>query len=303
MDNNLPAKGGPGSGGKNFLTTLIFALLAFGVFWYWPKIELWFAKSPQLLQLQQTNQNLENLKQQVVTGGALRGPQNVPNAFLTRAGTVNFTNQARRQNGNLAALSENQKLDQDAQSKLRDMFARQYFEHISPDGKGPSDQAKAIGYEYVIIGENLALGNFKDDQALVTAWMNSPGHRANILNVKYQDIGVAVGKGIFQGQSTWLAVQEFGKPLSSCPAIDANLKNQIDGLNSDVDALTSQLQALKSQIDVIPEPQSQAEVDSFNQKVAQYNSLVKIFNNKVDLLKQATSDYNAQVRQFNLCAS
>jgi uncharacterized protein YkwD len=288
---------------RKSLGTIIFILLALAAFWYWPKIEFWLAKGPQLLQVAQTNSTLENLKQQVLTGGALRGTENAPDAYLTRAGTINFTNQARQNNGNLPALTENQKLDQDAQNKLKDMFARQYFEHVSPDGKGPADQAATVGYQYVIIGENLALGNFKNDAALVEAWMNSPGHRANILNVKYQEIGVAVGKGAFEGKTVWLAVQEFGKPLSSCPAIDQNLKNQIVSLKGDVDSITPQLQDLKNQIDGTPEPKTHAEVDAYNQLVARYNALVKIFNNKVDALKQATDAYNAQVQQFNLCAS
>ncbi len=270
---------------------------------FWPQLESLVKKSPQLVQIIQNNQAVQDLKQQVLNGGALRGTQDSPDAFLTRAGVINFTNQARQQNGNLPPLIENQKLDQDAQNKLADMFARQYFEHVSPDGKGPADQAKAAGYQYVIIGENLALGNFKDDAALVDAWMNSPGHRANILNIKYQEIGAAVGQGQFEGKQTWLAVQEFGKPLSSCPQVDAVLKSQIDSLKSDVDSILPQLQALKSQIDSSPEPQNQQQANQYNQLVAQYNDLVNIYNNKVDLLKQDTGQYNAGVQAFNACAS
>ena len=65
----------------------------------------------------------------------------------------------------------------------------------------------------------------------MTAWMNSPGHRANILNPHFQEIGVAVGKGMYEGHETWIAVQSFGMPLSACPASDANLKIKIDANN------------------------------------------------------------------------
>src|SRR6185369_15716694 len=117
----------------------------------------------------------------------------------------------------LPALKENALLDKAAKKKLDDMFAQQYFEHINPQGKGPSDLAKSVGYDYIAIGENLALGNFKNDAELVQAWMDSPGHRANILNKQYTEIGVAVGQGTYEGKKTWLAVQEFGRPTSSCP--------------------------------------------------------------------------------------
>lgn len=270
---------------------------------YWPQVKFWSAQAPKLANFIQNQPAVSALKQQVLTGGALRGTDDSPSAFLTRSGTINFTNQARQKNGNLQALKENLKLDQAAQSKLQDMFARQYFEHQSPDGKGPADLAKAAGYSYVVIGENLALGNFKDDQALVTAWMNSPGHRANILNVKYEEIGVAVGKGMFEGKTTWLAVQEFGKPLSSCPQVDSNLKQQLDSLKGDVDMILPQLDTLKKQIDSTSNPQSQAEADAYNKIVADYNALVKNYNNKVDLLKQITATYNDMVQKFNLCAS
>jgi uncharacterized protein YkwD/uncharacterized protein YukE len=284
-----------------FLIILIFSIGAAQK--YWPQIKSLVGKSPQLLQVVQNNPAVEALKQDVINGGALRGTENAPDAYLTRAGTINITNQMRRQNGNLSALTENTLLDQDAQKKLQDMFARQYFEHVSPSGLGPADQAKAIGYQYAIIGENLALGNFKNDASLLDAWMNSPGHRANILNAKYQDIGVAVGKGVFEGKTTWLAVQEFGRPLSSCPLVDPNLKSQINSLKNDVDAITPQLQTLKSQLNATPDPQNQSQVDAYNQLVAQYNALVKDYNNKVDMLKTVTNSYNNLVQLFNACAS
>lgn len=288
---------------KKSFFTIVVIILAVGVLIYRDQIKLWFAKGPQLAQLIQNNQTVQNIQQQVLNGGALRGTQDSPDAHLTMAGVINYTNLARQQNGGLPALIENSKLDLDAEHKLNDMFARQYFEHVSPDGKGPSDQAKAAGYQYVIIGENLALGNFKDDNALVEAWMNSPGHRANILNVKFQEIGVAVGQGEFEGRKVWLAVQEFGKPLSSCPGVDSVLKSQIDSLKSDVDSITPQLQSLKSQIDQSPPPQNQAQADAYNNLVSQYNALVNIYNNKVDALKQDTNQYNAEVQAFNVCAS
>lgn len=243
-----------------------------------------------------------NFEQTVFSPKPLRGPaQSSPSGSLTRAGVILWTNRNREQNGGLAPLKENAKLDAAAQVKLKDMFARQYFEHVSPDGNGPAELAKQQGYSYVLIGENLALGDYKDDQALLTAWMNSPGHRANILKPQYQDIGVAVGKGMYEGQETWLAVQEFGKPSSSCPAVDSNLKLEMDSLSAESSQLAEQIKTQKAQIDS-ENPQTQSEIDAYNKQVAAYNDLVHIYNNKVDQLKMDTTTYNAQVAAFNACA-
>ena len=249
-----------------------------------------------------TNSSLSGINgSNISTPGPLRASEDNPGAQLTSAGVFYWTNENRRQNGSLPPLRENDVLDAMANSKLKDMFDQQYFEHISPDGKGPAQLANQFHYDYVMIGENLALGNFKNDEGLLTAWMNSPGHRANILNTRYDEIGIAVGKGMFEGRETWLAVQEFGKPKSDCPAINPSLKAQIDSLNSDIKDLNSSLQMEKAKLDSM-NPKSQAEIDSYNQEVANYNNLVHIFNNKLDQVKELTNLYNSQVAAFNLCA-
>ena len=245
--------------------------------------------------------NLKTIKQEVNTSGPLRGQTGqAASAWLTRAGTIDQTNLQRVQN-NLPALKENRLLDQAAQKKLQDMFAGQYFEHISPQGIGPAELAKAVNYEYVAIGENLALGNYKNDKDLVNAWMNSPGHRANILNTKYQEIGVAVGKGVFEGQETWLAVQEFGKPASACPSVDSALKDRIQSLRDEVAAMEQQVNAMKAELSNPGDIKDKQAADAYNQKVAEYNALVNSYNNKVDQLKALTAQYNDQVNAYNAC--
>ena len=82
------------------------------------------------------------------------------------------TNAERKAVASLPALKENAELDKSAAAKVADLFAKQYFEHESPDGKGPSDLALAAGYKYAIIGENLAEGNFESDQAVMDAWLS-----------------------------------------------------------------------------------------------------------------------------------
>ncbi len=237
---------------------------------------------------------------EISTGGALRAMFDAPNSHLTGEGVLNWTNSHREELG-LSPLVLNDKLSLAAQNKVEDMFKNGYFEHISPSGKGPDYLAQAVGYEYAIIGENLALGNYKDDQALVKAWMDSPGHRANILNARYSEIGIWVGEGMFENKKVWLAVQEFGKPASKCPAIDENKKSQIESYKSEAVGLEFQIQQAKLELDSFSEPQSQAELDAYNEKVRAYNSLVKFYNNKLDIIKQLTESYNLEVRAFNEC--
>src|SRR3989344_4832623 len=190
------------------------------------------------------------VEKNVVAPGPLRVLVQAPTtSALSILGVIEHTNIERAQNGGLPALVENYTLNRDAQMKVDDMFAKQYFEHVSPIGVGPADLAKAVGYAYVIVGENLALGDFGSDEKLVTAWMNSPGHRANILNSHYQEIGVAVGKGIYEGRETWLAVQSFGMPLSACPTIDAQIKTQIENNNMQIAMERAQIDTKKAQIE------------------------------------------------------
>jgi uncharacterized protein YkwD len=226
----------------------------------------------------------------------LRNTDNPAKSNLTRTGVMAQTNLQRRSNG-LAGLKGNAFLDKDAEMKLKDMFTQQYFEHISPEGVAPSDLAQKAGYKYIIVGENLALGNFVDDKALVEAWMNSPGHRANILNKRYQEIGVAVGKGIFNGQTTWLAVQSFGTPQSACPGADAGIKRQIEENQVQITQLMTALTALKNKL----EQNNYATREDYNRDADRYNSLVSTFNSLVETTKQLISQYNAQVQKLNEC--
>jgi uncharacterized protein YkwD len=280
---------------KVFIALAILA--AAGVLFYYRfSIERIFRKLPDIAE----TPVVQTISQDISAPPPLVSQSNNPNSSLTKEGVIAWTNNNRRENGNLPALKENTLLDKAAELKLADLFKQQYFEHVNPQGVGPGDLAKEVGYNFIAEGENLALGNFADDQDLLTAWMNSPGHRANILNPKYQEIGVAVGQGIYQGQKTWIAVQEFGRPASSCPSVDANLMSEINSQQAEIGQMEPQVTALKSQIDSA-NPQTQSQYDAYNQMVAQYNNLVAIYNNNVDTLKLITNQYNAEVSAFNAC--
>ena len=220
---------------------------------------------------------------------------------LTVPGVLNWTNVARNQNG-LEGLSESLMLDRVASARLKDLFAKQYFDHNSPTGETPGDVAAKVGYQFINFGENIAMGYYADDQALVDAWMKSPHHRENILQPRFQEIGIAVGEGWFKGKLTWIAVQNFGRPLSACPQPDSTLKARVDAKVVELDLLRGQGEGLRAQL-ASSTPVTQAEVDTYNQTVAQYNSLVPQINALVDELKTLTDTYNAQVATTNRCMS
>lgn len=120
---------------------------------------------------------------------------------------------SQRANLGLPPLKYNAVLSQSAQQKAQDMFANNYWSHDSPQGKTPWSFFKAVGYKYLVAGENLAK-DFYDTDSMLEAWMKSPTHRANIISDKYQEIGIGVVNGILGGVKTTLVVQHFATPLN-----------------------------------------------------------------------------------------
>ena len=98
-----------------------------------------------------------------------------------------------REKAGLTPLSANRALTEAAQAKANDMLKNDYFAHTSPTGVDPWYWIKKEGYQYKAAGENLAI-NFTSAKEQHSAWMNSSSHRDNILNGRYQEIGVAVVK-------------------------------------------------------------------------------------------------------------
>ncbi|MEY9873779.1 uncharacterized protein YkwD [Streptacidiphilus sp. MAP12-33] len=119
------------------------------------------------------------------------------------AAVLALVNTARAQHG-CGALSASPALTELAQSFSREMAARGFFSHTDPDGHTPWDRARALGITN-LGGENIARGQQTPD-AVMTAWLNSPGHRANILDCAYHSLGV----GVFYGAGGPWWTQDFG---------------------------------------------------------------------------------------------
>jgi uncharacterized protein YkwD len=120
---------------------------------------------------------------------------------------------AARSTHNEPALEINDKLTAAAQAKANDMAKRNYWSHVTPDGKQPWMFMVNAGYEYEAAGENLAYG-FGSSDDVVTAWMNSAEHRANILNAAYRDVGFATANvANYQGHGAETVIVAFyGEP-------------------------------------------------------------------------------------------
>ena len=116
---------------------------------------------------------------------------------------VELLNADRAKNG-LSALKTNSQLTSLAGNYAQDMIDRNFFAHNNPEGQTPFDRMKNAGISYTYAGENLAINN--NVTAAETAFMNSSGHRANILNKNYTEVGVGVR---YNSNGSAYVVQEF----------------------------------------------------------------------------------------------
>ncbi|TCC39863.1 CAP domain-containing protein [Kribbella sindirgiensis] len=132
-----------------------------------------------------------------------------PTSGPAEAQVLDLTNQERAKAG-CGPLRTNKSLTQAAEAHAADMVARHYFAHDSLDGRSPFDRMKAAGFRGGAMAENIAVG-YTTAAAVVKGWMNSAGHRANILNCGYTMIGIGYDSGQVKpdwGNGSW--VQDFG---------------------------------------------------------------------------------------------
>jgi len=151
---------------------------------------------------------------------AVRAPDHQTEAALeflpeVEKGIFRLTNQVRRQEG-LPTLTWDPALARAARRHSADMLLRGYFQHESPEGRTPRERLSAAApYELTVTGENLwgtrssqPLDPERLPRIIVESWLASPGHRANLLNPAFTDLGVGVAR---QG-TTLRATQVFGAP-------------------------------------------------------------------------------------------
>ncbi len=142
----------------------------------------------------------------VVDDSSTNGAQQ---ASQTEQEVLDLTNEERTDRG-LGQLSWDEKLAAAAQAHAEDMADRNYFDHYSPEGENVADRIIDQGYTYLTAGENIAYGQTSASQVM-DGWMNSEGHRANILNEYFTELGVGIASNS-SGRIYW--VQVFGTPMN-----------------------------------------------------------------------------------------
>ncbi|HEV7655172.1 MAG TPA: CAP domain-containing protein [Mycobacteriales bacterium] len=143
-------------------------------------------------------------------GSPPSAPTTAPGSGGVTAQVVALTNAERAKVG-CGALTVNGTLTAVAQAHSQDMGDHNYFDHNSQDGKSPFDRMTAAGYRFSTAAENIAAGQ-RTPQDVMTSWMNSPGHKANILNCALHQIGVGYAT-VSGSQYGVYWTQDFGTPL------------------------------------------------------------------------------------------
>lgn len=136
-------------------------------------------------------------------------------AAVISAVLVDLTNEHRVQN-NQSPLAVNPLLEKAAMLKAKDMATNEYFAHTSPTGVTPWQWFSKAGYLFTYAGENLAI-NFSESSDVENAWIASPTHHANLISTKFDETGIAVYDGVYQGRPTTFVVQLFGKRPTAKP--------------------------------------------------------------------------------------
>jgi uncharacterized protein YkwD len=119
-------------------------------------------------------------------------------------------NAARRAAG-VRPLATDPRLAAAAQAHAQDMLARAYYDHETPEGQTPRERVESTGYLAHKVGENIAEGQFSVEEVM-SGWLGSSGHRRNLLDPEFRDLGVGLAVGRFEDRLRILWVQEFAVP-------------------------------------------------------------------------------------------
>ncbi|RAV08914.1 hypothetical protein DQG23_40315 [Paenibacillus contaminans] len=144
---------------------------------------------PQQPQTQPQPQQPQTQTQQPQQPQQPASPQQSGDSAKYAQQVLDIVNQERSKAG-LKPLTMNDKLSKVAMAKAQDMYNNNYFDHQSPTYGSPFDMMKSFGVTYNSAGENIAKGQSSPSEVM-NQWMNSPGHRANILNSGFTQIGIA----------------------------------------------------------------------------------------------------------------
>ncbi len=202
------------------------------------------------------------------------------------------------------------------------MLEKQYFAHVSPTGEQAYDIAQKVGYGYRIIAENIAAGLFYTNRKVVDGWMQSPGHRKNILSAQVREMGASVIKGRMNGDDTWVSVQIFGLqslpvPEKSCTPPSRELLREIEAKRAELGSLGERLTALRQELDAERDSIEQerktahgdpgrnddltAKIRAYNEKTGLYNQSLAEIKARGPVLDSMADEYNRAARTYRDC--
>lgn len=232
-------------------------------------------------------------------------------ADVSKVALAEMANQERLSLG-LNPLKENALLNRAAEMKAQDMLNKGYFSHQSPNGTPPWFWFKKSGYQYKVAGENLGIG-FLDSQEIHQAWLDSPSHKANIINPYYQEIGIAVIEGKFQGSPVTVVVQLFGSAKKAKPAVavvraPSTISPKVDQILEIVTSSNAQSQVLSAATTAEPEKTAAviseaSDITLAEQPAASVPEAIITKQNapiKFAVLKFLDSNYSALAQRLNL---
>ena len=217
---------------------------------------------------------------------------------LTSDNIIWYTNYYRDQH-HLPPLTLSPQLRDSAYHKSLDMFRYQYFDHYRPNnGLGFDNFIDNQKYDFIKIGENLAMGDFTTSKEIVDAWMQSTPHRRNILDTTYTEIGVSVDYGVMNGHRSVIITQHFGKPKTTCPTVDQAIKGTIQSANNQLADIKKSIQDRRQTID-----STDPDTSTYESLISDYNSLVATYNSIADQVAKMVDNYNQEATAFDACIS
>ncbi|GAB6056909.1 hypothetical protein JCM31598_43310 [Desulfonatronum parangueonense] len=193
------------------------------------------------------------------------------------------------------------------------MINNRYYAHVNPTtGEGPGEAIKQANYQFITYAENIAMGNWQSNRHIVDGWINSPGHRANIVNPNIKEIGVAIikDKAASLGRpSVYYGVQLFASPMPDCSRpseADKALLQEMQRKNDDiwrrVNNQKSEIERLQAQINREQNNNTRNRmINDYNRQVNTYNNLVSQANGMQESLKLVIHSYNKKINEYNLC--
>ncbi len=201
---------------------------------------------------------------------------------------------------NIAPLVLSLDLERSARQKVTDMVTHTYFAH-EREGVLFEDFIKEENYDYVIIGENLARGEFKSTERLVRAWLSSPTHRKNILDARYKETGIAILAGTYDDQSVYYIAEHFGTPRSIClQVLSSNATSELTLLQQTWKEREAEVVSLKRTLTDLGEAGTERTklLQLYQQKMTDLASIQKTLFKKIEGEESLIQSYNNCIQSY-----